>query len=73
MRNLKKGHNTLLFGTDMDAQTLKNLWFPKETGWWVGDALGVWDGNATKLGCDDRCATLNVIEFIEQEKKAPFS
>ena len=31
-----------------------------------GDALGVWDGNATKLGCDDFCCTtVNVIKFIE--------
>jgi len=44
---------------------LKNLWFPKETVLGVGDALGVWDGNATKLGCDDHCAAINVIKFIE--------
>ena len=31
-------------------------------------ALGVWDGNAIKLGCDDRCTTMNVIKFIEQLK-----
>ena len=30
-----------------------------------GVVLGVWDGNATKLGCDDRCTTINVIKFIE--------
>ena len=22
-----------------------------------GDRLGVWDGNAVKLGCDDHCTT----------------
>ena len=33
MWNLKKGHNELLCRTDTDSQTLKNLWFPKETGW----------------------------------------
>ena len=31
-------------------------------GW--GDALGVWDGNAIKYGCDDCCITINVIQFI---------
>ena len=47
---LKRGHNELLCRTDTDSQTLKNLWFPNETGCGVGDALGVWDGNAIKLG-----------------------
>ena len=40
----KKGHNELLCRTDTESQTLKNLWFTKETGWRWGDALGVWDG-----------------------------
>ena len=31
MWNLKKGQNELLYRTDSDSQTLKNLWFPKET------------------------------------------
>ena len=35
----------------------------------VGDGLGVWDGNAIKLGCDDLCTTINVIKFIELKKK----
>ena len=35
MWNLKKGHNELC-RTDTDSQTLKNLWFPNETGWGVG-------------------------------------
>ena len=30
-----------------------------------GDGLGVWDGNAINLGCDDYCTTINVIKFIE--------
>ena len=42
--NLKKGHNELLCRTDSDSQTLKNLWFLKETGRGLGDALGLWDG-----------------------------
>ena len=29
----------------------------------LGDALGVWDGNAIKLGCDDHCTTINVIKL----------
>ena len=32
----------------------------------VGDALGVWDGNAIKLGCDDHCTTINAIKFIKK-------
>ena len=27
--------------------------------------LGVSDGNAIKLGCDDHCTTINEIKFIE--------
>ena len=34
--NLKKGHNELLCRTDTDSQTLKNLYFPNETGWGWG-------------------------------------
>ena len=30
-----------------------------------GDALGVWDGKAIKLCCDDCCTTINVNEFTE--------
>ena len=40
MRNLKKGHNELLCITDTDSQTLKNLGFPKETGWEWGVVYG---------------------------------
>ena len=65
MWNLKKGHNELLYRTDTDSQTLKNLWFPNETGWGVGGFTEVWNGNATKFGCDDCCTTINVIKFIE--------
>ena len=60
MWNLKKGHNELLCIIYTDSQTLKNLWFPKETGrgvvWWAG----VWGS-----GHDDHYKTINVIKFIE--------
>ena len=46
---------------ETDSQTLKNLRFPNETGWGDRDALGVWDGNVVKLGCDDGCTTINII------------
>ena len=65
MWNLKKGHNKLLYRTDTDSQTLKNLLFPNETQWEVADALRVWDGNAIKFDYDDCCTTINVIKFIE--------
>ena len=35
-------------------------------GW--GDALGVWDENAIKLGCDDHCTTINVINSLSNKK-----
>ena len=44
---------------------MKNSQFPKETDRGVGDGLGVWDGNAIKLGCNDHCTTKNVIKFTE--------
>ena len=34
----------------------KNVW---------GRGGEIWDGNAIKLGCDDRCTTVNIIKFIE--------
>ena len=34
---------------------------------------GVWDGNVLKLGCDDGCATINIIKFIEFKKINFFS
>ena len=34
----------------------------------VGDGLGVQDGNAMKLDCDDQCTTINVIKFTELKK-----
>ena len=69
MWNLKKGHNELLCRTHTDSQALKNVLFLKETGWEMGDRLGVWDGIVIKLGCDDHCTTLNVVKFIEFKKK----
>ena len=73
MWNLKKGHNEFLGRTDNDSQTLthrlyKNLWFPKETVWGVGDVLGVWDGNPIKLDCDDHRTTTNVINSLTNKK-----
>ena len=68
MWNLKKGHNVLLCRTDTDSQTLKILWYPKESlgGW--GDVLGLWDGNPIKLDCDDHCTTTNVINSLSNKK-----
>ena len=68
MWNLKKGYNELC-RTDVDSQTFKNVWFPKETVWGGGDGLGVWDENAVKFGCDDHCTTIHVIKIIELKKK----
>ena len=40
-------------------------------GW--GEWLWVWDGNAIKLGCDDCCTTINVINFTELKKSSEVS
>ena len=32
------------------------------------DGLGIWDGNAVKLGCDDGCTIISIIKFIELKK-----
>ena len=47
---------------------------PKEDRLEGRDGLGVWDGNAVKLGCDDHCTTINIMKFIElkaKKKKKP--
>ena len=45
MWNLKKKKHTneLIYRTETDSQTLKNIWLPKGTGLGVEDGLGVWD------------------------------
>ena len=65
MWSLKKGQNEPLCRIDTDSQTLKILWFPKETGLGWRDVLGVWDVNAVKLGCGDHCITIRVIKFTD--------
>ena len=46
------------------THTLKNIWLPMETGW-GGNRLGVWHGNARKLGNDDHSTTINMIKFLD--------
>ena len=43
----------------------------RQVGRW-GDALGVWDGNAIKLGCEDHCITINVINSFSNIKKEDY-
>ena len=50
MWNLKKGHSELLCRTDIDAQTLKNLQFPNETGWGMGGCAGGLGWKCYKIG-----------------------
>ena len=40
----------------------------RQVGRW-GDLLGIWDGSAIKLGCDDHCTTINVINSLSNLKK----
>ena len=68
MWNLKKEQNELLCRTDTDSQTLKNVWFPKETVCGVGGCAELWDGNSIKLNCDDHCTTINVVNSLSNKK-----
>ena len=63
MWNLKK--DTMDLAEHKLTHRLKNVWFPKETGWGLGDALRVWDGNAVKSGCDNCGTPINVVKFIK--------
>ena len=57
---------------DTDAQTLKNLRFPKETVWGVGGCIGVvgWKyGNPIKLDYDDHCTTIDVINSLSNKNQ----
>ena len=69
MWSLKKEHNELLCRTDIASQTLKNIWFPKETIQGVGYVLGLWDRNPIKLDCDDYRTTINVKKLWSNKKK----
>ena len=33
------------------------------------DGLGVWDGNAVKLECDDHCTKINIVKFSKLKAK----
>ena len=70
MWNVKKGLSELLCRRDTDSQTLKKLIVCKGNSLvrWE-DGPGVCDGNAIKLGCDDGWTIINVVKFIELEKK----
>ena len=70
MGNLRKGQNELC-RTDTDSHDFEKLMVSKGdrlgVGW--GDALGVWDGNVIKLGCDDHCTTINIINSLSNIKQ----
>ena len=44
----------------------------RQVGGW-GNVLGVWDGNAIKLCCDDQLIVINIIKFIRKDFKNPCS
>ena len=39
----------------------------RQVGVW-GEALGLWDGNAIKLDCDDQCTAVNVMHSLSNKK-----
>jgi len=49
MWNLKKGYNELIFRTETDSETLKNLQLPKETRW---QGVGWGKGGTGGLGME---------------------
>ena len=55
--------------TYTDSQTLKNLWFPKETVREVGECAGGLGWKSLKLDCDDHCTTISVINSLSNNKK----
>ena len=61
--NIKITDNELLCRTD------KTFGFQKRQVWGWGDVLGVWGGNAIKLGYDDHCTTINVIKLSNKKTK----
>ena len=65
MWNLKKGHNGLLCRTDTDSQTLKNVQFPKETGWGVGGCAGGVGWKYYKIGLRWSLYNYKCNKFIE--------
>ena len=48
--NLKRRYNELLCRTDIGLQTLKNLWFPKETGFGGGGMCWGFGWTCYKIG-----------------------
>ena len=65
MQNLKKGYNELLCRTYTDSDFVKLMVTKGDR---LRDGMGIQDGNAIKLGCDDDCTTINVIKLIEFSK-----
>ena len=58
---LKKDRMTFFTEQILTHRLCKTYGFQmRQFGGW--DALGIWGGNAIKLGCDDHCATVNVIK-----------
>lgn len=42
---------------------------PFKSSFGLGNTLGVWDRNPTKLDCDDPCTNINVIYSLSNLKK----
>ena len=42
---------------------------PFKSSFGLGNTLGVWDRNPTKLDCDDHCTTINAINSLSNNNK----
>ena len=61
----EKRTDELLYRTDADSQTLKNLWSPEKTVWGVGRCTWLWDRN----DFDDHYTTTDVINSLSNKKR----
>ena len=69
MWNIKKGYKWTYLQNRNRLTNFEKLTVTKGDRFGGRDGLGAWDGNVLKLGCDDGCATINIIKFIEKKRK----
>ena len=71
MWNLKKDTINLFAEQQVTHGLWKTYMLPKETCQGAGkDGLRVCDGKVLKLGCDDGCTTINIINQMNLKKES---